>query len=223
VSETLPLHPPQRIVAFLTTLALTLAVFVTGAVTAHPAGATTTEASVTQKINAARSARGVHRLTTRSDLVAVARAQARRMASSNTLYHNPRLAQEVRNFRWVGENVGYGPDVARVHAAFMASPGHRANILDRDYTEVGVGAVWSNGRVWIAQVFRQPLHTTSSRPTLRYGSTGNAVKLVQRRLGVRPTGWFGPITRSRVKAFQHRHGLNSTGVVGSRTWRALGL
>jgi uncharacterized protein YkwD len=231
VSETLAL-PSQRVVAFLTSLALVLAVFVLGAATASPAGATSTELSVTSKINAARSARGVHRLVTQRDLVAVARAQARRMAARNRLYHNPRLAREVRNFRWVGENVGYGPTVARVHGAFMASPGHKSNVLDRDYTQVGVGAVWANGRVWIAQVFRKPLRAAaksasakraSSHRTLRYGSTGTAVKRVQRRLGVRPTGWFGPVTKSRVKAFQQRKGWRGSGIVGPGTWRALGL
>ena len=226
VSETVPL-PSQRVVAFLTSLALVLAVFVVGAATARPAGATSTEASVTSKVNAARSARGIHRLGTRNDLVAVARAQARRMAARNVLYHNPGLAREVRNFRWVGENVGYGPDVASVHAAFMASPGHKANLLDRDYTQVGVGAVWANGRVWIAQVFRKPLRTTQSASSYRmlsYGSSGEAVKRLQRRLGVRPTGWFGPVTKSRVKAFQQRKGWRTvTGVVGPGTWRALGL
>ncbi len=226
VSRTVAL-PSQRVVAFVTSLALVLAVFVLGAATAGPAGATSTEASVTSKINSARSARGVHRLSTRSDLVAVARGQARRMAARNALYHNPSLAQQVRNFRWVGENVGYGPTVAKVHSAFMASHGHKANLLDRDYTEVGVGAVWAGGRVWIAQVFRKPLHTTrassSSFKNLRYGSTGTRVQKVQRRLGVRSTGWYGPVTKAKVRAFQIRKGLGSSGVVGPRTWRALGL
>lgn len=237
MSETLPLPSSQRVLAFLTALAVALAVFVAGAANAQPAAATSSEASVTQKINSARSARGVHRLSSRSDLIGVARAQARRMASQNRLYHNPRLSRDVKNFRWVGENVGYGPDVAKVHNAFMASPGHKANLLDRDYTEVGVGVVWQGGRVWIAQVFRKPLRATkasapkaskskakasrSAFKTLRYGSTGPAVKKVQRRLGVRPTGWFGPVTKSRVKAFKKRNGLRANGIVGKRAWRRL--
>ena len=229
MSDTLPrtMQPSasQRVVAFLTTLALALAVLVTGAAMAQPAAASGTEAAVTSKINSARSARGAHRLVTRSDLVRVARAQAQRMASRNLLYHNPRLAQEVRNYRWVGENVGYGPDVSRVHNAFMASPGHKSNLLDRDYTEVGVGAVWRGDRVWIAQVFRKPLHALQSvnKAKLRYGSTGPEVKKVPRALGVRPTGSFGPVTKSRVKAFKKRHGWRANGVVGKRVWRALGL
>ena len=230
VSNTVALPAPrssQRVIALLTSFALVLAVFVLGAATAGPAGATSTESAVTSKINSARASRGVHRLTTRSDLVAVARGQARRMAARNVLYHNPSLAQQVRNFRWVGENVGYGPSVALVHSAFMASPGHKANLLDRDYTEVGVGAVWANGRVWIAEVFRKPLRSTaassSSFKNLRYGSTGTRVQKLQRRLGVRPTGWYGPVTKAKVRAFQIRKGMGHSGVVGPKTWRALGL
>ncbi|MEP6761729.1 MAG: CAP domain-containing protein, partial [Sporichthyaceae bacterium] len=204
-----------------------LAVFVVGAATARPAGASSTESTVTSKINSARATHSRQRLATRSDLVAVARGQARRMAARNTLYHNPSLAQQVRNFRWVGENVGYGPSVSLVHSAFMASAGHRANVLDRDYTEVGVGAVWANGRLWIAEVFRQPLHTTAASSSsfryLHYGSAGTRVTRVQKRLGVRATGWYGTVTRAKVLAFQKRRGWRGSGVVGPRTWRALGL
>ena len=227
MSVTLQLPSAQRLLAFLTVLGLALALLATGAATASPASATSTEASVTRKINAARAARGVHKLRVRSDLVAVARGQARRMASRNRLYHNPNLARQVRNYRWAGENVGYGPSVAAVHNAFMGSPGHKRNLLDRDYTEVGVGAVWRNGRVWIAQVFRKPLRiaavSKSSRSTskLRQGSTGPRVTRVQKRLGVRSTGYFGPVTERRVKAFQRRRGMPATGTVGRPTWRAL--
>ncbi|MEP6760774.1 MAG: hypothetical protein ABJA93_05360, partial [Sporichthyaceae bacterium] len=99
MSETVAMPSPvssQRAVAFLTSLALVLAVFVLGAATARPAGASTTESAVTSKINAARATHSRHRLVTRSDLVDVARGQARRMAARNTLYHNPSLAQQVR-------------------------------------------------------------------------------------------------------------------------------
>ena len=148
--------------ALLTAVALVLAALVTGAAAAGPAAANSVEDSFTAKLNGARSARGIPRLTTRSALVTVAREQARRMARSSRLYHNPRLTSEVTNWRWVGENVGYGPSVASVHTAFMNSPAHRSNILDRDYTEVGIGAVVANGRVWVAEVFRRPMRVTTS-------------------------------------------------------------
>jgi len=148
--------------AIVVALALTAGTLLVGATApASAATRTLTAASVeetfTAKLNHARASRGIPRLALNSDLVRVARDQAARMAARSVLYHNPRLTQDVTNWRWVGENVGYGPDALTVHVAFLQSPGHRANILDRDYTQVGIGSVVVNGRVWVAEVFRQPM------------------------------------------------------------------
>lgn len=67
-----------------------------------------------------------------------------------------RAAAAARNWRWVGENVGFGPEVRTVQEAFMRSAGHRANMLDRDYAQTGVGVARRDGRVWVVQVFRRP-------------------------------------------------------------------
>ena len=41
---------------------------------------------------------------------------------------------------WVGENVAYGyPSAAATLAAWMGSPGHRANILNASYRVIGIG------------------------------------------------------------------------------------
>ncbi len=221
----------HRITLALTTLALALAAVLTGALTAGPAGATTAEDSLTARLNGARSDQGLPSLATRSDLVAVARAQATRMADSGTLYHNPNLTTDVTNWRWVGENVGYGPDVQTVHVAFMNSDGHRANILDTDYTQVGVGVVERGDRVWVAEVFRRPQTVTTSSTgsttlatfhhTLRYGSTGDAVRRVQGRLHLRQTGFYGTYTKAAVSRFQKAQGWAGRGNVGPRTWSRL--
>ena len=216
----------RSLAAVLTALSLVLAAFVTGAATAGPAGATSVEDTFTAKLNYARASRGVPRLTVRSALVTVAREQAHRMADRNTLYHNPNLTTDVKNWRWVGENVGYGPDALTVHVAFMQSAPHRANILDRDYTEVGIGAVVVNGRVWVAEVFRRPMRITTSSVatfshTLRQGSTGAAVKRVQGRLNLRQTGYYGTYTRSAVSRFQKAQGWSGRGNVGPKTWSRL--
>lgn len=233
----------HRITLALTTLALALAAVLTGALTAAPAGATTTEDSLTARLNGARSDQGLPSLATRSDLVAVARAQATRMADSGTLFHNPNLATDVTNWRWVGENVGYGPDVQTVHVAFMNSDGHRANILDADYSEVGVGVVERGDRVWVAEVFRGPQTATTSSSgstagsgsspsgasptlatfhhTLRYGSTGASVRRVQGRLHLRQTGFYGTHTKAAVSRFQKAQGWAGRGNVGRKTWSRL--
>jgi uncharacterized protein YkwD len=130
-----------------------------------PAAAAAGTGDVLSAVNSARSANGRGPLALQSDLSAVAQRWAAHMASTQVLAHNPRLTSQVHNWRWVGENVGYGPGTSAVSAAFMRSPAHRANILDKDYTQIGIGVVVRGDRVWITQVFRRPMGAASpSKP-----------------------------------------------------------
>ena len=123
------------------------------------------ESEFTSRANAERSSRGIRTYAVRSDLVAVARRHAARMAAKGSIYHNPNLAGEVSGWQAVGENVGMGGDVASIHQAFMNSSGHRANILDRGFTEVGMGtATDSQGRLYVTQVFRTPDGSATAAP-----------------------------------------------------------
>jgi uncharacterized protein YkwD len=223
VKATANVLPANRALAAITAMLLVLTALVTGAITARPAGATTVEDSFTTRLNAERTSRDVPALVVHAGLVNVARAQARRMADANVLYHNPNLTTEVKNWRWVGENVGYGASAADVHSAFMHSAPHKANILDRDYTWVGIGAVVVDGRVWVAQVFKRPVKQASFSFThaLGFGSTGSAVQAVQRRLGLSPTGVYGAATKAAVTDFQRNLGWTGRGAVGVKTWNRL--
>ncbi|WP_445634149.1 peptidoglycan-binding protein [Nostoc sp. DSM 114161] len=63
-------------------------------------------------------------------------------------------------------------------------------------------------------------------PTLYFGSSGVAVRALQRLLvsngyTVRVDGIFGALTETAVKAFQNQRNLAADGIVGQRTWRAL--
>ena len=58
---------------------------------------------------------------------------------------------------------------------------------------------------------------------LTTGSSGKAVAAVQRKLGLRATGYFGRYTRRAVRRFQRRHGLLVDGIAGPQTLGALGL
>lgn len=59
---------------------------------------------------------------------------------------------------------------------------------------------------------------------LKYGDRGEDVKVLQRRLLVKPaSGTFGPITRAAVINFQIRNGLEPDGIVGPITRARLGL
>ena len=110
--------------------------------------------------NRANSARASYRLRgyiSKADLVTIARRHAQRMASQKRIYHNPNLGREVTGWQMVGENVGRGTTVAAIHNAFMNSTAHRANILDRDFTEVGMGTYRdASGVIYVVQVFRRP-------------------------------------------------------------------
>lgn len=63
----------------------------------------------------------------------------------------------------------------------------------------------------------------AARPTIWQGATGPHVEALQRALGVKPDGAFGPKTRTAVAAFQKSRQLLPDGIVGRMTWAALGL
>ncbi|ARV57902.1 hypothetical protein BZZ01_03960 [Nostocales cyanobacterium HT-58-2] len=67
---------------------------------------------------------------------------------------------------------------------------------------------------------------SSGLPTLRFGDSGNSVKVLQRLLVsngyfVQLDGVFGALTETAVRAFQSARGLKADGVVGPRTWGEL--
>ena len=59
--------------------------------------------------------------------------------------------------------------------------------------------------------------------TLRIGDRGDEVKLLQNILKINADGVFGPVTAEAVREFQKIKGLEIDGVVGSKTWTALGV
>ena len=59
--------------------------------------------------------------------------------------------------------------------------------------------------------------------TLRKGTKGNEVKLLQEFLDTEADGIFGPGTERAVKKWQSENGLVVDGIVGPATWDAMGL
>ena len=59
--------------------------------------------------------------------------------------------------------------------------------------------------------------------TLKKGSKGEEVKVLQKALNVTVDGDFGPKTEEAVKTFQKSKGLTLDGIVGPKTWVALGV
>ena len=65
-------------------------------------------------------------------------------------------------------------------------------------------------------------YASVSKVVLRTGSTGSAVKVLQRALGgVAVDGHYGPRTAAAVSAFQKAHKLKATGVTDAKVWKAL--
>ncbi len=109
----------------------------------------------------------------------VARAWAFHQARTGTMAHNPdyvrQIAAAVPSWRRVTENVGYAPTAARLHSAYMASPGHRANILDTGVQRVGIGCVRdANGRLWSTVNFVGASTSISDRRPTPFRSAGDA-------------------------------------------------
>lgn len=59
--------------------------------------------------------------------------------------------------------------------------------------------------------------TTCFSANLKLGMRTNDVKLLQEKLGVSNTGYFGPLTLAAVKKFQGDNGVPTTGFVGEMT------
>ena len=59
--------------------------------------------------------------------------------------------------------------------------------------------------------------------TIRKGSRGEDVATLQRKLKLIADGIFGSITDEAVRDFQKSHALTVDGIVGPKTWAALGI
>ena len=81
---------------------------------------------------------------------------------------------------------------------------------------------WSGGATTSSTGSTGSTGTAATYPTLAFGTTSTAVRTLQTRLGALPvTGYFGPLTRARVTAYQKFVGLPQTGVADSRTQQTL--
>ncbi len=90
------------------------------------------EQMILDATNAQRAQYGLAPLAVDRDLIKSARAHAIWMTQNQTMQHTSQP---------VAENIAMGqPDCDSVIAAWMNSPGHRANILNSSYRRIGVAA-----------------------------------------------------------------------------------
>ncbi|WP_440895484.1 CAP domain-containing protein [Amphibacillus sp. Q70] len=114
------------------------------------------ERQVVELTNQERAAHGLQPLSIDESLSSVAREKSNDMASNGYFSHNSptygspfdMMQQFGVNYRTAGENIAKGQrSPEEVVNGWMNSEGHRANILNPDYTHIGVGYI-ENGNHW---------------------------------------------------------------------------
>jgi hypothetical protein len=106
------------------------------------------ESEVIELVNIEREARNLHPLSYNLELTVAARRHSQDMGDQNYFDHTSldgrmffeRIIDAGYDYRNCGENIaaGYATPAAVVDG-WMNSDGHRANILDPDYCDIGVG------------------------------------------------------------------------------------
>jgi hypothetical protein len=133
--------------------------------------ATPAEQEVLRLTNDQRRENGLQPLNFNAKLAETARQHSANMARSNTLAHTlegstmtSRIKASGYPFLAIGENIAFNdPTPEAVLNSWMHSPGHRANILNKNFTELGVGIADDvNGEPYYTQDFGRPV---SAGPT----------------------------------------------------------
>lgn len=108
-------------------------------------------------LDAARAGQGLAPLRRDPGVQGVAQRWSQLMVGSGALAHNAALgAQLPAGARGGGENVGRDDrgGAAALHRAFLASEGHRANVLNPTYDTVGIGVERDAvGQLWVTVDF----------------------------------------------------------------------
>ena len=117
-------------------------------------------------VNQERSKAGVPALTLSQQLTDIANTKAKDMADKNYFSHQSptygspfdMLKRFGVSFSYAGENIAAGQKSAQeVMQSWMNSSGHKANILNKNYTQLGVGYTTGGqyGTEWV-QLFIRP-------------------------------------------------------------------
>jgi len=128
--------------------------------------------------NGTRDIYTLPRLTTNPTLEYAARLKAQDMATYSYFAHNS--PSGVTPWHWfgvagyeffyAGENLAINfRDSRQVHEAWLASPGHRENILNGNFTEVGIatahGIYQGQPTTFVVQMFGRPLASAAPTPS----------------------------------------------------------
>ena len=135
--------------------------------TQKPSTTETSISSIEQQVltltNQERAKAGLSPLAADAPLMASARAKSSDMSTNNYFSHNsPTLGSPFDqmkargiNYRAAAENIAMGQRTAQeVVTGWMNSPGHRENIMNANYTHIGIGYD-ANGHYWTQQFIQK--------------------------------------------------------------------
>lgn len=109
-------------------------------------------------VNNERAKEGLSPLTLSSEVSRVAQAKAEDMKNNNYFSHTSptygspfdMLKKFGVSYRTAGENIAKGQKTPQaVVSAWMNSPGHRANIMNKNFTKLGVGYTGGSSPYWV--------------------------------------------------------------------------
>ena len=169
---------PRRIIAR-TLVFGTSALLAAGLLTWGPSSTTgwnqgSAEATLWQLLNGARTNNGIAPVQQHGTLVGIARGRSADMLNRDYFSHTILgcgclvYTQYDANgiaYDWAGENIGWNSGLddsyspVRVHERFMASPGHRVNVLDGRFTHAGVGAAAADNKMFQGYVQNTRMYT----------------------------------------------------------------
>jgi uncharacterized protein YkwD len=118
----------------------------------------TPRARMYQATNTSRLNNGVHKAYIHYTMSKLARQHSIAMANKGYIFHTSNPGSfYLKGVRWStwGENVGVtGGTIGGIEDAFMKSPDHRANILNRSFQRVALGTYRdANGYLWVTVFF----------------------------------------------------------------------
>ena len=127
-------------------------------------------------MNNERRSRALPQFSQRGDVSAISRNHSQAMAAAGTIWHNDAYFsasnKKALDAALLGENVARNVDIDDAHRRLMASPGHRANLLDGRFTVVGLGVYRSStGSLYVTQNFVQPVTRAAAAPTSASGKS----------------------------------------------------
>jgi len=104
-------------------------------------------------INTQRTIRGLSGLQVNDEMTVLAQQWSEVLAEEKNLKHSALSVGVTQNWRKLGENVGSGGSAQAVATALIASPSHLQNIIDPEFTGVGIGITVSENTLYVVQKF----------------------------------------------------------------------